>query len=396
MDFSFSAEEKQFQQEVREFLQRELPAEMVCDPDMSLLTMSEEDWQFWRGFDRKLAERGWLCMHWPKEFGGQSASIMKQLLFNEEMAYGGARVGCSMAINIVGPAIVVYGSDEQRRRYLTPITRAETVWCQGFSEPNAGSDLASLTTRAIEDGDSYVINGQKTWSSGANHADYCWLLARTDLEAPKHKGLSTFAVEMKTPGITVRPLMNMLGSAHFCEIFFEDVRVPKDSLVGEKNKGWYQAMATLNFERSGIGRVAGIRRFLDTLLQYVKEETDDNGIPLRRNPLVRQCMAELVAEVEVARLLCYRVAWMQSQGQTLRAEASVARVFGCELSQRVGAVAMEILGTRGWLGPRTEGAPLRGTIQQRYLGSIAHTLMAGTSEIQRNIIAERALELPKK
>jgi len=266
MDLRFTKEEEKFRQEVIAFIEREVPPEMRVDYDA--LDFTQEQFEFAGLLDRKLVERGWLCMHWPEEYGGQGASVTKQVLFNEEMAFRGVPSRGHMGINIVGPAIMLYGSHEQKKKFLPAITQAEYEWCQGFSEPNSGSDLASLKTTAKEEGDGYIVNGQKIWSSRAHHAGYCWLLARTDAEAPKHKGLSTFAVDMKTPGVTIRPIVTILGSTHFCELFFDKVRIPKEALVGEKNRGWYQAMGTLSFERSGINRVGSVRRALCDLIEY--------------------------------------------------------------------------------------------------------------------------------
>jgi 3-oxocholest-4-en-26-oyl-CoA dehydrogenase alpha subunit len=393
MDLRFSPEEEAFRKELIAFLEKEVPSEMEADYDG--LDLSPEQFEFAGAFDKKLAAKGWLCMHWPKEYGGQSASITRQVIFNEEMGYRRVPSRSSMGINIVGPAIMLYGNEAQKKRYLSAIARGDTEFCQGFSEPNSGSDLASLRTKAVEEGDYYVVNGQKIWSSRAHHASYCWLLARTDPEAPKHKGLTTFAVDMKTPGITVRPIVTVLGSTHFCEIFFDNVRVSKDALVGEKNRGWYQAMGTLSFERSGIGRVASSRRALHDLIAYVKQ-TKRNGIPLSQDPIVRQQLAELQTEIEVARLLCYRVAWMQSKGKVPSYESSMGRVFGQELSQKVMRVGMKIIGLAGQLAYGAPGTPVGGNITRGFLSTISNTIRSGTSEIQRNIIAQRGLELPRR
>lgn len=393
MDLRFSKEEEQFRQEVVEFIEKGVPSHLRTDYDG--LDVTPEQFEFAGGFDRKLAEKGWLCMAWPKEYGGQGASITMQLIFNEEMAYRGVPSRSSMGVHIVGPAIMLYGNEEQKRRFLSAIAHGEQEWCQGFSEPNSGSDLASLRTTALESDDGYIINGQKIWASRAHHAHYCWLLARTDPQAPKHKGLSTLAVNMKTPGIAVRPIVTLLGSTHFCEVFFDNVRVPKEALVGEKNRGWYQAMGTLSFERSGIGRVASVRRALRHLVAYAKEHKS-NGVMLSKDPIVRHQLAELETEVEVARLLCYRVAWLQSKGIVPSHEASMARVFGHELSQKMARVGMKILGLRCQLTRGTPGAPLDGIVARAYLSTISNTIRSGTSEIQRNIIAQRGLGLPRK
>jgi len=393
MDLRFTKEEEEFRKDVLRFLEKEVPPRMR--PDYDGLDFSPEQFEFAGVIDKKMAEKGWLCMHWPKEYGGQGVPITKQLVLNEEVAYYGVPSRSHMGVNIVGPAIMLYGSVEQKKRFLPAITRAEYEWCQGFSEPNSGSDLASLRTAAVEDDDGYLVNGQKIWASRAHHAGYCWLLARTDPQAPKHKGLSTFAVDMKTPGIMVRPIVTVLGSTHFCEIFFDNVRLPKDALVGEKNRGWYQAMGTLSFERSGIGRVASVRRELHQLVAYVKKHKRNN-IPLREDSVVLYQLAELETKMEVARMLCYRVAWLQSKGHVPSYESSMARVFGHELSQEVARVGMRILGPGSQLTPGAPGAPIEGNVARAYLSSISNTIRSGTSEIQRNIIAQRGLGLPRK
>jgi len=388
MDLRFLPQEEAFRKELVDFLEKEVPPEMKADYDG--LDLSQEQFEFAGAFDKKLADRGWLCMAWPKEYGGQGASINMQVIFNEEMAYRGVPSRNNMGVHIVGPSIMLYGTEDQKRKFLSAIAHGEHEWCQGFSEPNSGSDLASLRTTAKEDGDGYIVNGQKIWSSRAHHAHYCWLLARTDPQAPKHKGLSTFAVDMTTAGITVRPIATVLGSSHFSEVFFDDVRLPREALVGEKNRGWYQAMGTLSFERSGIGRVASVRRAVHDLVAYAKQNKR-----LSQDPIIRYQIAELQADVDVARLLCYRVAWLQSKGQVPSYEASAARVVGHELSQKVSRVGMKILGLRGQLTPGTPGAPLNGAMERYYLSSIANTIRAGTSEIQRNIIAQRGLGLAR-
>lgn len=392
MDFRFSDEEEAFRKELIEFIKKEVPPEKAVDRDTWEET--EEEFRFALTFEKKLLAKGWFCMQWPKEYGGKSASPLMQLVYQEEMYYRGAPAATYMATNIVAPAIMIHGSEEHKKKYLPGIARVETLWAQGFSEPNAGSDLASLQTTAVADGDDYVVNGQKTWSTGGLHADWIWLLARTDQEAPKHRGISCFAVDAKTPGVTVRPLINMMGFGHFVEIYFDNVRVPKENLVGEKNKGWYQAMTTLNFERSGVNRVAANKRVVEMLINYARE-TKVDGRPLVQDPLVRHKLAQMVLELEVGRMLCYRVSWLQSKGGVPTWEASVSRAFGCELGQRTGRAAMEILGLAGQITKGSKWAPLKGAIERRYLGSIGYTIAAGTSEIQRNIIADRGLGMAK-
>jgi len=319
---------------------------------------------------------------------------MMQVIYNEEMSYRRAPTQIGVGPDRVGPTVILYGTDEQKARHLPGIAAGETVWCQGFSEPGAGSDLASLQTRAEADGDYYVLNGQKIWTSLAHQADWCILLARTDQDAPKHKGISYFLMDMKTPGITVRPLVDMTGRHAFNELFMENVRVPRDCLVGEANRGWYIAAATLDFERSGINRVvAGIRSY-EELLEYARETIVD-GRQLIAQGTIRNRLAELGLEFVAGRLLAYRVASMQANGQIPNAEASMSKLYGSELQQRLAGAGVQVLGLAGQLAPGSKWAPLAGRLEMYYLGASALTVAAGTSEIMRGIIAGRGLGLPR-
>lgn len=395
MEFRFSAEEERFRQEIRDFLRKELPADWAQTAGTGGLGEgSEERWEFLRRFQKKLAAKGWLTLGWPQEHGGMGASHMMQVIYNEEMAYHRAPTQLGVGPDRVGPTIILYGTEEQKERYLPGIANAETVWCQGFSEPGAGSDLASLQTRADIDGDYFVVNGQKIWTSLAHKADMCILLVRTDPQAPKHKGISYLLAEMKTPGIEVRPLVDMMNRHTFNQLFFENARIPRNALVGELNRGWYVAAATLDFERSGINRVvAGIRTYED-LVEYAAQK-QVNGRLLVDEPGVRNKLAELAIEFQVGRLLAYRVASMQARGQIPNAEASMSKLFGSELQQRLANAGLAILGLAGQLEPGAARAPLRGRMEQYYLFAASLTIAAGTSEIMRGIIAGRGLGLPR-
>jgi alkylation response protein AidB-like acyl-CoA dehydrogenase len=384
MDLRFSVEDEAFRGEVRDFLRTELPEKR---PD------GVEGWQFARGFVKKLAQCGWLTMAWPKEWGGQGADHIRQLVFNEEMALWEAPSN-DLGMDRVGPTIMLHGTDEQKQRFLPPIVRGDAVWCQGFSEPNAGSDLASLQTRAVQDGDSFVVNGSKIWTSMAHFAEWMILLARTDSDAPKHRGISFFLLDMKSPGISVRPLVDMLGRHTFNEVFFDNVRVPRDCLVGEQNRGWYVATTTLDFERSGIQRVIGGRKTCDMLIAFAAERVAQ-GTTRAAYKQVRHRLAELVIDFEVGKMLSYRVAWLQSKGQVPNYEASVSKTFGTELTQRLARTGMELLSLGGQLAPGSPWAPLQGRIESMYLNAAALTIAAGTSEINRGIIATRGLGLPR-
>ncbi len=394
MNITFTQQEEGFRQEIRDFLREELPEDW--DPLGKPGDTAEEQQAFSRGMSKRLADRGWLTLAWPEEYGGQGRSIMEQVIYNEEMScwnVPGTELGTG-AISWVGPVLMLAGTDDQKREHLPPIARAERYWCTLYSEPGSGSDLASLQTSAVRDGDDFVINGQKIWTSSAHFSDWGWLAARTNPDAPKHRGISIFMVDMKSPGVEVRPIYNMAGGHDFNEVYFNDVRVPSGNLVGTEDRGWYTLAVALDFERSGVGYSAGARRSLDALTRYVKE-TERGGAPLSKNPSVRKKLAQRYVETEVSRWLSYRVAWMQSQGQIPNAEASMSKMYGTELTQRVARTGMEILGMAGQLSGDSKWAPLYGHIQSAYLMSTSATIAAGTSEIQRNIIAQRGLGLPR-
>ena len=393
MDFRFTPEQEAFREELREFLREELPAKW--EPGDPYGGDGEGDaasvWELGRRMTAKLAERKWLAMAWPKEYGGLDAPHMQQLIYNEEMAYHSAPGGGGMGVAWVGPAIMLYGSDEQKQRYLPKITSGEDVWCTLYSEPSAGSDLAALQTRAVQDGDDFVINGQKIWTSGATRSNWGWLAARTDPEAPKHKGISTFVVPMDAPGISIRPLVNMAGSAGFNEVFFDNVRIPKENLVGEINRGWYHVAVALDFERSGIQAYAGGRRTLERLVELAREQPAST----RRSRQVRLRLADRAVELAAGTNIAYRIPWMQSKGIIPNHEASISKLFGSEFTQRMAATGLQLLGLFGGLSPGSKHAPLKGRLERSYLGSVASTIAAGTSEVQRGIIAMRGLGLPR-
>jgi len=387
MELRFTPEEERFRREVREFIQKELPPRWRGPIYIEAVFERDDYWEVNRRLQRKLGEKGWLALAWPREYGGQERSPMEQLIFAEEIAYHRCPGFDFFGVKMLAPTLLHFGTEEQKRRFLPPIARGEVWWCQGFSEPNAGSDLASLQTRAEDRGDHFVVNGQKIWTSGAHRADWCFLLVRTDPTAPKHKGISFLLVDMKTPGVEVRPLINIVGGRSFNEVFFDNVRVPKENLVGEKNEGWKVATALLNFERSGIERVAACRRMLEEIVEFLRDR------PVA--PRLRQRLAEMAVEIEVGRWLAYRVAWMQSRGLIPDAEASISKVFGSELMQRLGQVGMELLGLYAQLEEGSPWVPLDGVIEHLYLSSLGRTIAGGTSEIQRYIIAVRGLNLPR-
>ena len=393
MDFSFTREEQAFRQEVRDFLEKELPEDWF-GMEAEYGSSTPQEWEFHKRLALKFGAKGWLALDWPKEYGGQARSRIERLTFMEEVYYHRAPGVDLWGVSMVAPTVMAFGTEEQKQKHLEPIAKGKAFWCQGLSEPESGSDLASLELQAVEEGDEYVLNGTKIWTTNAHHSDWIALVARTDNEAPKHRGISFFLVDMKSHGLKVQPITSMSGVNSFNQLFFDNVRVPAENLVGEKNRGWYVVMAMVDFERSGIDWIASAHRTLDDIIQYAKEMTR-NGTSIASNPVVRHKLAEMAIEIEVGRMMAYHVNWMQEQGQTPNAEASMSKLFGAELTQRLASVCMELLGLYGQLDRESPWVPLFGRVKHLYLKSVAATLRRGTSEIQRNIIAGRGLGLPR-
>ena len=393
MEFRFTDEQEAFRLEVREFFKSALGEGWGgIDPDAYF---QDDNWRLIRGLTEKLVEKNWLTLAWPEEYGGQGRPHMEQMIYNEETAYFRAPVrDTSMGTHMVGPTIMLYGTDEQKAEYLPEIADGTAVYCQGFSEPESGSDLASLQLRAVEDGDDFILNGSKIWTSGAHRANRCYLMARTDIEAPKHRGISVFVLDMATPGIEVRPIINMFGVHYFNQVFFENVRVPKQSMIGEMNRGWYVAATTLDFERSGVQRFAANRRDLEEIVD-LSREIRSNGRTLNEDPLFRARLAELWTANESGRLMAYNVGWMQSQGLVPNKEASVSKLTGSEIAQRIKHLGVKMLGMHGILDKDSKHAYLNGKLAWEWMDSYSLTIRGGTSEIQRNIIATRGLGLPR-
>ncbi|MCH7837317.1 MAG: acyl-CoA dehydrogenase family protein [Chloroflexi bacterium] len=397
MDFRDKPEEAAFRQEVRQFLKEELPDrfrgvgvyEGGGRNDMRSRFGELKEWR------TKLADKGWIAPAWPQEYGGAGFSVMQQFIMNEEFAENRAPQVGGMGTSMIGPTLIVHGSKEQKQEHLSRILSGEVQWCQGFSEPESGSDLASLQTRAVRDGDDYVINGQKIWTSGAQYSHWMFLLARTDPDAPKHKGISYFMLDMKSPGVTVRPLVNMLGNTGFNEVFFENVRVPAENLVGEENRGWYIGVTTLDFERSSIGSAVGLRLQVEGLIKFAKEHTKDRQSNLEGQPTLRYELADRLVEANVARLLSYRVVTMQNKGLVPNHEASMTKLYASELNQRIARTSIKVTGLYGQLMPGSEWAAAKGRYGSSYVQTLASTIAGGTSEVQRGIIATRGLGLPR-
>jgi len=397
MEFLFGEKEEALRREIREFVKQELP------PGWSRGMLEEEsrdaDWQFSMSISKKLAQKGWLTMYWPKEYGGMGASIWEHLVFREEAGYWGIP-GVTMGVggvDWVGPSLIAYGTEEQKKKHLPLIASGEAdgVWCTGYSEPNAGSDFVNIRTKAVRNGDDYVVNGQKIWTSAAHRARWMWLAAVTDPQAQKkHRAISIFMVDMKSKGLTVNPIINYAGYHIFNEVFFDEVKVPVENLVGEENNGWYQLMSSLAHERGSIapGAVGLNRRILDELVQYAKETG------LIKNPEIRHKLADRAIEIESQKVLVYQTTWKMSKGLPVVYEPCRDKVLNDWIFERLAFTGMEILGPYGQLDPKTRDAKwkkLRGSIEVLYWMFPGVAIAAGTDEIQKNIIALFGLQLPR-
>jgi len=395
MDFEFTPEQQALRREFAEYameLMKDAPPGWGTSLEFQY---SDEGWDFTSRTHKRLGQKGWLVRPWPKEYGGLDAPIIEQLIYHEVMGYNRVPDGDIFGVGMIGPTLLAIGSEEQKKEHLPPIARADTYWCQGWSEPNAGSDLASLVTRAVRTGDEYIVNGQKTWTSNAHHADWIFMLARTNPEEKRSRGLTYLLVDMKSPGIEVRPLLSMEGSHLFNEVYFDDVHVPVKNRVGEENDGWRVTRATMNFERSGVGSIAGARRSLNDLVEMCKE-TKRNGGSLADDPFVRHRLAQLAIEVEAGHALAYRIAWAQQKGEFIAAAhlASGAKVYGTELSQRIASTACQMFGMYSQVA-RGRLSVMDGRWQSGYQTSPGNNILAGSSEVQRNIIATVGLGMPR-
>ncbi|GMU41654.1 MAG: acyl-CoA dehydrogenase [Chloroflexota bacterium] len=406
MDWNDSPEQAKFREEVRTFIQDHLP-ERYRDPKRGT-GLFEGGWQSDRKSDddsaqaaarewaESLAGRGWIAPHWPKKFGGAGLTVTEQFIFNHEMAKAGAPAVGGMGVSMLGPTLIVHGSEEQQAEHLPKILSGEVAWAEGYSEPGAGSDLASLQTRAVRDGDEYILNGQKIWTSGAHHADWLFALVRTDPDAPKHRGISFLLMDRNTPGITVRPLIDMGWGHVFNETFFEDVRVPAKNRVGEENRGWYVGMTLLDYERSGIGTSVMARRQLMDLIGYAHTDVGRQRSSFASNTSLRGEVVDRLIEIEIEESMSLRIVSIQAAGQIPNYESSMVKMFGSESLQRLQRVGTRAFGLYAniW-DEESDYAPLRAMFTHGYVWSVPMTIAGGTSEIQRNIIATRGLGLPR-
>ncbi|MBI2767121.1 MAG: acyl-CoA dehydrogenase family protein [Chloroflexi bacterium] len=386
MEFAFSDEAIAFEHEVQGFLGRE------WGPEMRMAGLEGDNYDGERAFRKKLADRGWLTMAWPEEFGGQRRSFEEMYLFQEACNYVGAPKA-TVAVQQVGPTLMQFGTEEQKARFLPPIARGEVEFALGYTEPDSGTDLASLQLRAVRDGDDYVMNGIKRFTSSAHRSEYVWLAARTNPEVPKHRGISMFLVDLKTPGITVMPIWT-LGGYRTNEVYWDNVRVPKDALVGEENRGWYYAAHALDHERISIFTVSGVRAVLDALLDWAKAKDREGRRPIDQ-PRVRTALAGFKVELEVLQCLSYRNLGMLKRGEHPNHEASIVKIFSTEMMQRLANEGTRLLGPYGQLTPEEPRAPIGGRIEQAYRSAVMPTFGAGSNEVMRNIIATRGFGLPR-
>jgi alkylation response protein AidB-like acyl-CoA dehydrogenase len=393
MDLNLTVEEEQFRDELRSWLEANVPKDWSEWREKPI----EESFPYLKAWQRKLYEGGWAAVSWPKEYGGRGASLMQQSIFWEEMSRVEAPpMANSLGLGLIGPTIIAYGTDAQKKRYIPKILSAEEIWCQGFSEPNAGSDLASLQTEACLDGHDYVVNGQKVWTSYGWVGDWCELVVRTDANVPKHKGLTVLLIDMKSPGVEVRPLRQMTGESEFGEIFFRDVRVPKENVLGRVNDGWNVAVSTLMYERGSYGARLHLifRRNIGRLIELA-HTLQKNGRTAAQDPLIRQKLAQCYAEVEIMRLNQMRAFSRITATGVPGPEGSIQKIFWSELNQRLQQVAQELLGPYGQLQAGDPLAPDKGIWAYGYLRTRGNTIEAGTSEVQRNIIGHFVLGLPR-
>ena len=396
MDFRFTPEEEALRKEFDDFFKEEMKkAPPQWGTSMEAIFGIDECWEFHEQTARKLAAKDWLARPWPREYGGQEASLVEQFIFNDVMGYHRGAGVDHWGIALLAPTLLFSANDEQKREHLPPIARAEIFWTQLWSEPGAGSDLASLTTRAVRDGDDYIVSGQKTWTSGGHRADWGFMLARTNPEEKRSRGLSFFLVDMKSPGITIEPILNLEGSHLFNEVFLDDVRVPARNMVGGENQGWVASQMTSNFERSMIQLFAYLTRELEELVEFCKEPKW-GGEVLANNPLIRHTLAQLAIEIEAGRAFSYSILWEQIKGGLIMAAplAAAAKVLATELVQRFTYAGSEILGLYGQVKD-SRWAPLQGRFEKEYQLCPGLNMAGGTSEIMRNLICSLGLGLPR-
>jgi len=385
MEFGFTPSQIQLQKEAAEFFKKEITEDVLKETETSM-----DLGPACRQLLRKMGQKRWVAPLWPKEVGGLgSSNIDRQIIVEERLYHGGTLV--FHGADIAGPVLFRFGSEEQKSKFIPAIAHGEIEFAIGYTEPEAGSDLSAIQMRAVKKGNEYIINGQKTFNTFCHFSDYHWLLVRTDPNVPRHKGMSLFLIDLKTPGITIRPLWTMMGW-RTNEVYYDDVHVHESNLVGVENQGWQQLMAALGYER--MAPSGGIKRDFEKFLQYT-EETRVSGQTLADNPIIRQKLAELAIEIEITRLFVFRAAWMLDKGLSPEHESSMSKLFASEARFHLFGSAMDIMGMYGRLREDSKWAQLYGMMQLQYQWSIESRIVAGTNEIQRNIIALRGLGLPR-
>jgi alkylation response protein AidB-like acyl-CoA dehydrogenase len=396
VDLACSPAETSFRSNLRSWLAGALPTgwgKTVFEPDDEAERVAFRIW-----WEKKLFQGGWACINWPKQFGGRDASQVEQAIYAEELAHARAPEGINIiGRNLAATTLLHFGTEAQKNRYLPKIISCEEIWCQGFSEPGAGSDLAAVRTQAVREGDHFVVNGQKVWTSYAQYADWCFALVRTHPGVKKHAGLTFLLIDMKSPGVTTRPLRQISGEEEFNETFFDNVRVPAENAVGEINGGWKIAMTTLAYERGpedALGRQIRFRQELDQLLETLSTMTRD-GKRIVDNPYLHQQLAQSVIEIEIMRLTALRALSQYKNGMARGAEASANKLYWSHAAQRLFGTALDALGPLAALAGKDPLAAAAGRFQLSYLQSRAFSIYSGSSEIQRNIIGEKLLGLPK-
>ena len=396
MDLTYGKEDEAFRRELRAWLRKHLPKRGGdADGGEDLSYNDPRRIAVAKAWQRTLFKAGYVAIGWPKEFGGQGASIVQQTILNEELIMHRAPTLIGMmGIQMIGPTLVRHGTDEQRKRHLPKILTADEIWCQGYSEPGSGSDLASLKTRAEIDGDDFVINGQKVWTSAAHLADWMFGLVRTDPSAPKHKGISYILIDMKTPGITVRPLVQMTGEPGFNEVFFSDVRVPRTNIIGKMNDGWMVANSTLHFERNMLASTTRTQQLMGDLVALAQRRTR-NGGKASRDPAVRQRLADLQIRTEAMRFHALKQLSDEINGRPAGIGASINKLVTTELNHDICAGALEVLGSYGQLAKGAPHVEDRGAWPKDHMFTLGMIIGGGTSQIQKNIISERGLGMPK-
>jgi 3-oxocholest-4-en-26-oyl-CoA dehydrogenase alpha subunit len=393
MDFGFGPEEESFRKEVVTFIQREFPEDLRwrfgCTFTPSVNSSEGEDWDFIKAMRKKLGSKGWLSLSWPEKYGGRNSFILQNIVF-EEMLYHNVPAIDHIGVTFFAPTLLRFGTEEQKNKYLPGIANGETFWCELLSEPDSGSDLASLKTTAAEHGKSYIINGQKTWTSAAHKAHMGFMLARTDSVLTRHRGLSYFIIDMSIPGISISPIIDMAGDHELNEVYFDNVIVPEENIVGGKNKGWYVTMMTLDFERFSHMLYPSVQGFLDQMVKYLGKTEGHLDINNERR------LSQLSSECEMAKMIHYRAMDILSNGTPSTYEVAMDKMYNCELAQRAAELGMQILGPYGELRKGSPYAPLEGWPAFYYLDSASYTMMGGTSEIDRNVIASQGLGLPNE